>query len=135
MNHLQATFPVSERRAARVVSVNRSTLRYEARLPEDEPRLLARMEMLVRKHPRYGYRRIGDLLGREGFRANPKSIYRLWKREGYRVARSAQETAPGCRRERLSPSPPGVPEPHLGPRLHLRPGRRRPFLEVALPGR
>ncbi|MHB8869620.1 MAG: IS3 family transposase [Thermoleophilia bacterium] len=37
--------------------------------------------------PRYGYRRIGDLLRREGFRANPKRIYRLWKREGYRVAR------------------------------------------------
>src|SRR5665811_1353696 len=45
------------------------------------------MEVLVRKHPRYGYRRIGDLLRREGFRANPKRIYRLWKREGYRVAR------------------------------------------------
>ncbi len=43
--------------------------------------------MLVRKHPRYGYRRIGDLRRREGFRANPKRIYRLWKREGYRVAR------------------------------------------------
>lgn len=87
MNHLQGTFTVSERRAARIVGVSRSTLRYEARLPDDEPRLLARMETLVRKHPRYGYRRIGDLLRREGFRANPKRIYRLWKREGYRVPR------------------------------------------------
>lgn len=87
MNHLQATFSVSERRAARVVSVSRSTLRYVARLPDDEPRLLVRMEALVRRHPRYGYRRIGDLLRREGFRANPKRIYRLWKREGYRVPR------------------------------------------------
>jgi putative transposase len=87
VHHLQATFIVSERRAARVVGVSRSTLRYEARVPDDEPRLLARMEALVRRHPRYGYRRIGDLLRREGFRANPKRIYRLWKREGYRVPR------------------------------------------------
>lgn len=87
MNHLQHTFSVSERRAARVVSVSRSTLRYEAHIPDDEPRLLVRMEVLVRNHPRYGYRRIGDLLRREGFRANPKRIYRLWKREGYRVPR------------------------------------------------
>ena len=85
MNHLQATFPISERRAARVVGVSRSTVRYEAHIPDDEPQVLVRMEALVRKHPRYGYRRIGDLLRREGFRANPKRVYRLWKREGYRV--------------------------------------------------
>jgi transposase InsO family protein len=60
-------------------------VRYEAHIPDDEPQVLVRMEALVRKHPRYGYRRIGDLLRREGFRANPKRVYRLWKREGYRV--------------------------------------------------
>jgi len=87
VQHLQGTFTVSERRAARVVSVSRSTLRYEAKIPDDELRLLVRMEVLVRKHPRYGYRRIGDLLRREGFRANPKRVYRLWRREGYRVPR------------------------------------------------
>lgn len=85
MNHLKDTFTVSERRAARVVGMSRSTLRYSVRVPEDEPRLLERMEALVRKHPRYGYRRIANLLRREGFPANRKRIYRLWKREGYRV--------------------------------------------------
>jgi putative transposase len=43
------------------------------------------MAALVRKHPRYGYRRIWALLRREGYRVNRKRIYRLWKREGYRV--------------------------------------------------
>ena len=43
------------------------------------------MEELVRKHPRYGYRRIWDALRKEGFHVNRKRIYRLWKREGYRV--------------------------------------------------
>ena len=85
MNHLKDTFTVSERRAARVVGVSRSTLRYSVRIPADEPRLLARMEELVRKHPRYGYRHIWALLRREGFPVNRKRIYRLWRQEGYRV--------------------------------------------------
>jgi len=85
VNHLKDTFTVSERRAARVVGVSRSTLRYRVRIPESEPRLLERMEALVEKHPRYGYRRIWVLLRREGFPVNRKRIYRLWKKEGYRV--------------------------------------------------
>ena len=43
------------------------------------------MDALVTKHPRYGYRRIWALLCREGFAVNRKRIYRLWRREGYRV--------------------------------------------------
>jgi len=43
------------------------------------------MKELVRKHPRYGYRRIWALLRKEGFRVNRKRIYRLWKKEGYKV--------------------------------------------------
>ena len=85
MNHLKDTFTVSERRAARVVGVSRSTLRYHVRIPADEPRLLARMEALVRKHPRYGYRHIWALLRREGWKVNRKRVYRLWRQEGYRV--------------------------------------------------
>ena len=34
MNHLKDTFSVSERRAARVVGVSRSTLRYSLRIPD-----------------------------------------------------------------------------------------------------
>lgn len=41
------------------------------------------------KFPRYGYRRITDLLRREGWRVNAKRIYRLWRREGLRVPKKA----------------------------------------------
>jgi len=68
-----------------VVGQSRSTQRYLSRPPADEVRLLARMKALVKKHPRYGYRRIWALLRREGFRVNRKRIYRLWRREGYCV--------------------------------------------------
>lgn len=63
----------------------RSTQRYEPRRPEEEEVLVARMLQLVRRHPRYGYRRIWALLRREGWQVNRKRIHRLWRKEGLRV--------------------------------------------------
>jgi len=42
---------------------------------------------LVRKHPRFGYRRIWALLRQEGWTINRKRVYRLWRREGLKVPR------------------------------------------------
>lgn len=49
------------------------------------------MHELVRAHPRFGYRRIGALLQREGFGANFKRVYRLWRREGLKVPRKPRK--------------------------------------------
>src|SRR4051812_2385631 len=46
---------------------------------------------LVRKHPRYGYRRIWALLRREGWRVNRKRVWRLWRREGLKVPRKQRK--------------------------------------------
>ncbi len=43
------------------------------------------MHELVRRHPRFGYRRVHALLRREGFAINRKRVWRLWKREGFKV--------------------------------------------------
>src|SRR5213079_2760845 len=43
----------------------------------DEPRRIRRMLALVRAHPRFGYRRIGASLRREGGRVNRKRVYRV----------------------------------------------------------
>jgi len=40
---------------------------------------------LVRRHPRYGYRRVWALLRAEGFKVNRKRVHRLWQREGLKV--------------------------------------------------
>jgi transposase InsO family protein len=45
---------------------------------------------LVRLRPRFGNRRIAALLRREGWRANPKRIYRLWRREGLKVPKRSE---------------------------------------------
>lgn len=75
----------SERRACRVLGQPRRTQRYQARKADDEPALVRDMLELVRRHPRYGYRRIWVLLKREGWLVNRKRIWRLWKQEGLKV--------------------------------------------------
>ncbi len=40
---------------------------------------------LVRRHPRYGYRRVWALLRAEGFGVNRKRVHRLWKQQGLKV--------------------------------------------------
>ena len=77
---------VSQRRACKILKQPRSTQRYEAKGAScDEKRLLGRIHELVRRHPRYGYRRIWALLRREGWRVNRKRIYRPWRQEGLKV--------------------------------------------------
>jgi putative transposase len=86
VEHVQRKRDVSQRRVCRTLKQPRSTQRYEAKGPSsDERRLLGRIHELVRRHPRYGYRRIWALLRREGWRVNRKRIYRLWRQEGLKV--------------------------------------------------
>ena len=45
------------------------------------------MIRLATQYGRYGYRRVTELLRREGWQVNHKRIERLWRREGLRVPR------------------------------------------------
>ena len=49
--------------------------------------LVGHMHDLVRRHPRFGYRRIWALLRAEGWKVNRKRVYRLWRKEGFKVPR------------------------------------------------
>lgn len=66
------------------------------------------MLVMVKAHPRYGYRRIWRLLRQEGFKVNRKRIYRLWRQEGLKVPvkrrkrRSSGEIANGITRLQAS---------------------------------
>ena len=83
--HVQHRLGVSERRACRVLSQARSTHRHRPVVPDDEPRLVARLIELATQYGRYGYRRITGLLRGEGWTVNHKRIERLWWREGLKV--------------------------------------------------
>lgn len=75
---------VSERRAARLVSIPRSSLRYEGKGRGTATRKLVREAAL--KHPRYGHRRIAQVLGRELKRAvSRRNVQRVMQKEGLQV--------------------------------------------------
>ncbi|HEX5469895.1 MAG TPA: IS3 family transposase [Gaiellaceae bacterium] len=85
VRYLVGRFPVSERRACRLLAQHRSTQRYRPLPAAYELRLVARMNALATRHPRYGYRRVWALLRTEGFHVNRKRVERLWRLEGHRV--------------------------------------------------
>lgn len=99
---LRDRLEMSERRACKVTGQPRSTQRYEPKPNDDERRLVARVHELVGEHPRFGYRRIAALLRGEGFRANDKRVYRLWRREGFEIPKKP------VRKRRLGESRNGV---------------------------
>jgi len=76
---------------------------------------------LVRRHPRFGYRRIWALLRRAGWKVNRKRIWRLWRQQG---AESAEETAEkataGFECEQLCTAASGVWQSRVDLGLHLR---------------
>ena len=83
---------MSQRRACKTLGVARSTQRYQGREDTDEEqRLVARMHELVRHYPRYGYRFIGAKLRQQGWHMNIKKVYRLWRREGFKVPRKTRK--------------------------------------------
>jgi putative transposase len=82
---VQKQLDVSERRACRAVEQARSSQRYRVAERSGERELVAKMLDLVRRHPRFGYRRIWALLRAEGFKVNRKRVHRLWKQQGLKV--------------------------------------------------
>jgi len=98
-------FDVSQRRACRLVSVDPKTVRRE-REP-DCPQVRRRMREIASERRRFGYRRIGLMLEREGIKTNHKKLYRLYADEGLAVKRRrGRKRATGTRRPLVTPSRP-----------------------------
>jgi putative transposase len=105
--HLQKTFEVSERRACRVLEQPRSSQRYVSTKTGKDAALVERMVALSRENPRYGYRRVWALMGREGWAVNKKRVQRLWRETGLKVPASRERkrrrlgtSENGCTRRR-----------------------------------
>ena len=84
--HLRTSLEVSERRACTLLSVDRSTVRYRARSPDDGA-LRVRLRELADQRRRFGYRRLHVLLRGEGWSVNRKKTQRLYGEEGLAVRR------------------------------------------------
>lgn len=107
IRYLEARYAVSERRACRLGACMRSTYRYRSRL---DPRtaLRARIREIAHERVRYGYRRVHVQLSREGWNANHKLVYRIYREEGLglRRKRPKRHVSAVHREARLRPSRP-----------------------------
>ena len=72
---------LSRRRACRLIGVARSLVEREPKRARDHARLRDRLRSLAGERRRFGYRRLHEMLRREGFRANHKLVHRLYQEE------------------------------------------------------
>lgn len=97
---------LSERRACKLAKLDRSTFQYEKAAGGDEA-LREELKTLAGKRRRFGYRRLGILLEREGFYANHKKVFRIYTEEGLSVKRRrGRKRAVGTRAPMLVPTGP-----------------------------
>lgn len=79
-------FQYSEREACKLMSMDRASYRYRPR-PDRNAELRSKLIRLARQKPRYGYRRLQILLEREGCKASPQRVYRVYRSEHLAVRR------------------------------------------------
>lgn len=79
---LTSTFGVGIRRACDVIKFNRATYYCKSKAGPFNAMLRDRIKSIAAARVRYGYRRIGVLLRREGLKINDKRVYRLYALEG-----------------------------------------------------
>src|SRR5579864_6618554 len=96
---------LSIRRACALMSVARSTLRYESRLVKRDAPVVAVMRELAAQYPRYGYRRIQVFLSRRGHVMSADRTHRLWRLNGLQVPRKRPRRRVAAHRPRpLAPT-------------------------------
>ena len=84
--HARECHGLSERRACELIGIARRVARYEPSRPDDAG-LRQRLRELAGERRRFGYRRLGYLLAREGMRPNHKKLLRIYREEGLKVRR------------------------------------------------
>jgi len=84
--HLGQVHGVSQRRACEALGVDRSSVRYRSRRPDDGF-IRSRLREIATVRRRFGYRRLHILLQREGIALNHKKLRRIYGEERLQVRR------------------------------------------------
>jgi putative transposase len=82
---------LSRRRACRLVGISRSVVARKPKRARDHARLRERLRALAGERRRFGYRRLHELLRREGFMANHKLVHRLYQEEKLAIRRRGRQ--------------------------------------------
>jgi putative transposase len=89
--HTRTVFGLSERRACGIIGVSRRVNSYASQEPDDGA-LRVRLRDVASERRRFGYRRLGYLLAREGITPNHKKLLRIYREEGLKVRRRRGRT-------------------------------------------
>ena len=104
--HARECHGLSERRACDLIGIARRVARYQPSRADDAG-LRQRLRELAAERRRFGYRRLGYLLAREGLAPNHKKLLRLYREEGLRVRRrGGRKRALGTRAPMMLPQGP-----------------------------
>jgi putative transposase len=87
---------------AGLVKITRKTLVYHRSRRPPQDALQRRLRELAASRVPFRYRRLTVMLRREGWRVNPKRIYRLYSEDGLTVRTKVRKS---CRGDRGSPPP------------------------------
>ena len=87
---------ISQRRAFKLVDLNRSVGRYATKRIQDKE-TCEKIKSVAMERPRFGYRRIHVVLRKNGLRINHKRLFRLYKEMGLKVRKR------GSRKRALGP--------------------------------
>ena len=81
VNFVREKFTVSERRACRLLGMDRKSYRYRSRRGPENEHLRQRLRELAEQRRRFGYKRLHILLQREGWKVNHKRVHRIYVEE------------------------------------------------------
>lgn len=99
--YAQQHFGLSERRAGKILSISNASLRYQPRRGDDSS-VRNRLKALAAERPRFGYRRLGVMMKREGLQINHKRVYRLYIEERLVLRRKRRQRATSAMRVPMS---------------------------------
>ncbi len=106
---MRSQIAISERRACSLVGLCRATLRYAPQCSVEDAELTERIRDIALERRRFGYRRVHQLLRREGIEVNHKKVYRLYRKAGLAVRKRKRRKGVMLERQPLT-----LPaQPHL----------------------
>lgn len=85
MDYIREEHSVTERRACRVLNVNRTAYRYEPVKRPDEDEVRAQIIYMACNFGRVGYRMVTDMMRNNGVMINHKRVERIWREEGLKL--------------------------------------------------
>ncbi|MQY44323.1 IS3 family transposase [Epibacterium sp. SM1969] len=104
--HLMEAHQVSQRRACKVLQIDRSSARYLS-LRGDDAELRDAIKRVSRERRRFGCRRVQVMVTREGFAVNHKKVRRIYIEETLQVPhRGGRKRALGTRKPMVVPDGP-----------------------------